>query len=69
MAAASAEPMKLRKAIFQIHLWTGIALGIYVVLISVSGSAIECRNELPKSLFPPPKYRRDIRPTLVEGRD
>jgi uncharacterized iron-regulated membrane protein len=45
----------LRKAIFQIHLWTGIVLGIYVVLISVSGSAIVFRNELYKSLFPPPK--------------
>ena len=49
------QSLWLRKAIFQIHLWTGIALGIYVVLISVSGSAIVFRNELYKSLFPPPK--------------
>ena len=33
---------------FQIHLWTGIGLGLYVVLISVSGSAIVFRNELYK---------------------
>jgi uncharacterized iron-regulated membrane protein len=45
----------LRKAIFQIHLWTGIGLGVYVLLISVSGSAIVFRNELYKSLWPPPK--------------
>jgi len=45
----------IRKAMFQIHLWTGIALGIYVVLISVSGSAIVFRNELYKSLWPGPK--------------
>jgi uncharacterized iron-regulated membrane protein len=45
----------LRKAMFQIHLWTGIALGLYVVLISVSGSAIVFRNELYKSLWPGPK--------------
>jgi uncharacterized iron-regulated membrane protein len=45
----------LRKALFQIHLWTGIGVGIYVVLISVSGSAIVFRNELYKGLWPGPK--------------
>jgi len=49
------QSLWLRKAIFQIHLWTGIALGIYVVLISVSGSAIVFRNELYKSFSQPPK--------------
>lgn len=44
----------LRKALFQVHLWTGIGLGIYVVLISVSGSAIVFRNELYKVLWPGP---------------
>src|SRR5262245_27381169 len=34
----------LRKAIFQIHLWTGIAMGLYIVAISVSGSALFFRN-------------------------
>lgn len=38
----------LRRALFQIHLWTGIGLGLYVVLISLSGSAIVFRNELYK---------------------
>jgi uncharacterized iron-regulated membrane protein len=36
----------LRKAIFQIHLWTGIAMGLYVVAISVSGSALFFRNKV-----------------------
>ena len=45
----------LRKALFQVHLWTGIGLGIYVLLISVSGSAIVFRNELYKVLWPGPK--------------
>jgi uncharacterized iron-regulated membrane protein len=48
------QSLWLRKALFQIHLWTGIALGLYVVLISVSGSAIVFRNELYKSLWPGP---------------
>jgi uncharacterized iron-regulated membrane protein len=42
----------LRKALFQIHLWTGIALGLYVFTISVTGSAIVFRNDLYKSLWP-----------------
>jgi uncharacterized iron-regulated membrane protein len=49
------QSLWLRKALFQIHLWTGIALGLYVILISVSGSAIVFRNELYKSLWPGPK--------------
>jgi len=39
----------LRKAVFQIHLWTGIALGLYVVAISVSGSALFFRNKINES--------------------
>jgi uncharacterized iron-regulated membrane protein len=39
----------LRRAIFQIHLWIGIGLGIYVLLISISGSAIVFRNEISKA--------------------
>jgi uncharacterized iron-regulated membrane protein len=49
------QSLWLRKALFQIHLWTGIGFGIYIVLISVSGSAIVFRNELYKVLWPPPK--------------
>ncbi len=49
------QSLWLRKAIFQIHLWTGIGLGLYVLIISVSGSAIVFRNELYKSLWPGPK--------------
>ena len=45
----------LRKALFQVHLWTGIALGLYVFVISVSGSAIVFRNELYNSLWPGPR--------------
>jgi uncharacterized iron-regulated membrane protein len=41
----------LRRAIFQIHLWSGIILGIYVFLVSASGSAIVFRNELYDVLF------------------
>jgi uncharacterized iron-regulated membrane protein len=36
----------LRKAIFQIHLWSGIGLGLYVLLVSLTGSVLVYRNEL-----------------------
>jgi uncharacterized iron-regulated membrane protein len=36
----------LRKAIFQIHLWSGIGVGLYVLMISVTGSIAVYRNEL-----------------------
>jgi uncharacterized iron-regulated membrane protein len=32
--------------IFQIHLWTGIAIGIYIILISVTGSIVVFRRDL-----------------------
>jgi uncharacterized iron-regulated membrane protein len=36
----------LRRALFQVHLWTGIALGLYVVMLSLTGSALVYRTEL-----------------------
>src|ERR1044071_5739841 len=36
----------LRKAIFQVHLWSGIGVGLYVLLISITGSILVYRNEL-----------------------
>ena len=35
----------LRKILFQIHLWTGIGIGLYVVAICVTGSITVFRNE------------------------
>ena len=45
----------LRKALFQVHLWTGIGLGLYIVLMSVTGSAIVFRRELSRSLAVEPR--------------
>lgn len=38
--------MSLRKVIFQVHLWCGMGAGIYVLLMSVTGSVLVYRNEL-----------------------
>jgi uncharacterized iron-regulated membrane protein len=43
-----------RRALFQIHLWSGIGIGIYLVLISVTGSALVFRIELHKMFSRPP---------------
>jgi uncharacterized iron-regulated membrane protein len=44
----------VRKALFQIHLWVGIGTGLYVLLISLSGSAIVYRRELVRAFVRPP---------------
>ncbi|TDI21260.1 MAG: PepSY domain-containing protein, partial [Acidobacteria bacterium] len=36
----------LRKALFQIHLWTALGIGLYLVVISVTGSVLVYRSEL-----------------------
>jgi uncharacterized iron-regulated membrane protein len=45
----------LRRALFQVHLWTGIGLGLYVALMSVTGSAVVFRRELTRSLAREPR--------------
>ena len=35
-----------RKALFQIHLWTGLVIGLYIILISVTGSVVVFRRDL-----------------------
>jgi uncharacterized iron-regulated membrane protein len=42
---AVAKGSLFRRALFQIHLWTGIVAGLYVVAICVSGSIVVFRNE------------------------
>jgi uncharacterized iron-regulated membrane protein len=44
----------LRKAVFQLHLWSGIGLGLYVLLVSVTGSILVYRNELYRAATPDP---------------
>ena len=42
----------LRRISFQIHLWIGLALGLYLVLLSVTGSALVFRRELSRLVSP-----------------
>jgi uncharacterized iron-regulated membrane protein len=50
--ARQPQTVWLRRALFQVHLWTGIGAGLYVLLVSLSGSAIVFRRETDKALCP-----------------
>jgi uncharacterized iron-regulated membrane protein len=42
----------VRRALFQIHLWTGLASGLYILAICLSGSAIVFRLEMNRAFCP-----------------
>ena len=46
------QTLGLRRAIFQIHLWTGIVIGLYIIAICLSGSVLVYRNELYRAFSP-----------------
>jgi uncharacterized iron-regulated membrane protein len=54
------QSLWMRKALVQVHLWVGIGGGLYVLLISISGSAIVYRRELG---------RRSRKAVIVAERD
>lgn len=56
----------LRKAVFQLHLWSGIGVGLYVLLISVTGSILVYRNELYRAATRPPVLVRDTGARLTD---
>ena len=44
--------MRLRRALFQVHLWIALTLGLYIIVISVSGSIAVFRREANLWLIP-----------------
>src|SRR5437870_4944734 len=38
----------IRRAMFQIHLWTGIGVGLYIFVICITGSGLVVRRELTR---------------------
>src|SRR5947209_5797570 len=48
------QKMWLRRALFQVHLWTGIGVGLYILMISVTGSVLVYQNELYTAATPEP---------------
>ena len=51
------QALWLRKAIFQVHLWSGIGVGLYIVVICFSGSVLVYRVELRQTFIPQPEVR------------
>jgi uncharacterized iron-regulated membrane protein len=45
------QTVPLRKALFQVHLWTGLISGLYVIMISVTGSIAVFRRDLAQWLL------------------
>src|SRR5437762_12801387 len=45
------KPTFLRRALFQIHLWTGVGVGLYMVFISLTGAAVVFRRDLNQTLL------------------
>lgn len=62
------QPQKLwlRRALFQVHLWVGIALGIYIFVISVTGGVLVYRNELYRAATPAPIISTASGPRLTD---
>jgi uncharacterized iron-regulated membrane protein len=55
-----------RKALFQVHLWSGIGIGLYVLLISVTGSVLVYRDELYLAATPKPTLSIGPGPQLTD---
>ena len=62
------QPQKiwLRRALFQVHLWTGIALGLYILMISLTGSVLVYSNELYRAATPEPILSKGSGPRLTD---
>ena len=45
------QRLRIRKLFFQVHLWTGVAVCLYVAAVSISGSALVFRRELSRRQF------------------
>ena len=63
------QPQKiwLRRALFQVHLWGGIAIGLYILMISLTGSVLVYRNELSIAATPEPIISQGSGPRLTDG--
>jgi len=58
----------LRRALFQVHLWTGVGLAAYICVIGVTGAALVFRPEMQKATFAEYFYWRNFRGERISGR-
>jgi uncharacterized iron-regulated membrane protein len=60
------QALWLRRALFQMHLWTGIGVGLYVLFISLTGSVLVYRNELFQAATPVAIILTGVGPRLTD---
>ncbi|NOT28292.1 MAG: PepSY domain-containing protein, partial [Acidobacteria bacterium] len=67
-ASAPRALARMRRAVYQVHLWTGLVLGLYLVMLSLTGSALVYRLELNR-LFqaPAPTFDPDRVPMASDA--
>ena len=56
----------LRRTFFQVHLWSGVAIGLYIVMMSVTGSVLVYSNELYTAATPAPILSKGSGPRLTD---
>ena len=56
----------LRRALFQVHLWSGVGVGLYILMMSVTGSALVYSNELYMAATPEPIISKGSGPRLTD---
>jgi uncharacterized iron-regulated membrane protein len=59
--------LRPRRALFQLHQWVGVAIGLYVVMMSLTGSVIVWRDELDKLICPRHVAVNPSGPRLSDG--
>jgi uncharacterized iron-regulated membrane protein len=57
----------LRRAVFQVHLWTGVVLGLYVLMVCLTGSVLVYSNELYIAATPRPILVIAVGPRLTDA--
>jgi len=60
------QQVPFRRVLFQVHLWCGIGLGLYIFFISLTGSVLVYRNELYAAAEPDPVYSTAPGPLLSD---
>ena len=54
----AAAKVRTRRLLVRIHMWIALGLGLYIVVLSVSGSAVVFRRELTNGSCRAPSLRR-----------
>ena len=52
------QTVRARRVLFQIHLWLGVIVGLYVLVVSVTGAALVFRIDMQRAMFPHLFYPR-----------